>query len=274
MADGQGFELASRPPAPHLAGLLHRLTGYRETAPAALFQRHAAPLLVPLIVSFGTPFRIALSRPPGAADAQGSFAAGLHAGCVDIDSDGGAACVQADLAPLGAVRLFGGAMPALASRMVPLTDLFGTAARRLRDQLGTLASWPARFDLVEDFIMAQSRHEPSREVAFAWRRLAAGEPRIAAIATELGWSRQRLHQRFRAEAGIGPKVAARMLRFHRACRLARRGGEGWAGIAAAAGYADQAHLAREFTAMAGEPPTAWARRSHPVPEPLTDPAAW
>ena len=35
---------------------------------------------------------------------------------------------------------------------------------------------------------------------------------------------------------------------------------GWARIAAESGYADQAHLAREFSALAGETPTAWARR--------------
>ncbi len=52
-----------------------------------------------------------------------------------------------------------------------------------------------------------------------------------------------------------------MMRFHRACRLARDGGcSGWAGIAAESGYADQAHLAREFSTLAGETPTAWARR--------------
>ena len=52
-----------------------------------------------------------------------------------------------------------------------------------------------------------------------------------------------------------------MMRFHQACRLARiEKTHGWAGIAAESGYADQAHLVREFVALAGESPTAWARR--------------
>ena len=51
------------------------------------------------------------------------------------------------------------------------------------------------------------------------------------------------------------------MRFHQACRLAKAGAApGWAGIAADSGYADQAHLVRELAALAGETPTAWARR--------------
>jgi AraC-like DNA-binding protein len=85
--------------------------------------------------------------------------------------------------------------------------------------------------------------------------------RIVTLAEEIGWSRKHLVDRFRSEFGLAPKSLARMMRFHHACRLARTGtSPGWAGIAAESGFADQAHLVREFVALAGEPPTAWARR--------------
>lgn len=255
------FELRRRAPSPRLAGAVIALTGYRETGALPLHQREAAPLAIPLIISFGTPFEIALSRPATASDAQGSFASGLHPGLVDIRSDGGAACVQVDFTPLGAARLFGGAMRDITGCMAPLEALFGPAARTLRARVAEAPDWPARFDLVEDFCAARLGPAPAPEIAFAWRRLAAGVPRVEAVAAEIGWSRQRLHQRMRAELGLGPKPIARMLRFHRACALARRGRTGWAGIAAEAGYADQAHLVRDFAAFAGETPTAWARRA-------------
>ena len=104
------FEMIRRVPSPRTAGLITGMTGYRETARGKFSQREAAPLAVPLIISFGTPFTIALGRDPDATDRQHSFAAGLYAGAVHIESDGGAECVQVDFTPLGAFRFFGGAV--------------------------------------------------------------------------------------------------------------------------------------------------------------------
>ena len=226
-------------------------------------QREAAPLAVPLIISFGTPFTIALGRYPDAADRQGSFAAGLYAGAVYIESDGGAECVQVDFTPLGAFRFFGGGVVDLAARMIGIDDVLGPEGSRLRERLGATRGWQRRFDIVEDFVTRRANHQTSPELEFAYHRLtrSGGGIRIGTLAEEIGWSRKHLVDRFRSEFGLAPKPLARMMRFHRACRLARTGtSAGWAGIAADSGFSDQAHLVREFTALAGEPPTAWARR--------------
>jgi AraC-like DNA-binding protein len=206
---------------------------------------------------------IALGREPGTSDKQPSFAAGLYAGPVYIESDGRAECVQVDFTPIGAYRFFGGAVVDLVARMVDMSDVLGRDGRALRERLGATPRWQDRFDLIEDFIAGRTLHSPSPEIGFAWRRLAhsAGKARIETLARDLGWSRKHLVNRFRSELGLAPKPVARMLRFQEACRLARtQASGGWAGIAAESGYADQAHLAREFSDLAGESPTAWARR--------------
>ena len=257
------FELARRAPSQRTAGLISAMTGYRETARGRFSQRETASLVVPLIISFGTPFLIALGREPDTADRQPSFAAGLYAGPVLIKSDGGAECVQVDFTPLGAYRFFGSAVVDLAARMIDMSDVLGRDGRQLREQLGATPGWQNRFDLVEDFVAGRANHLPSPEIEFAYRRLArsAGGARITALAKEIGWSRKHLVNRFRSELGLAPKPVARIMRFHRACRLAHAGeARGWAGVAAESGYADQAHLAREFSTLAGESPTAWARR--------------
>jgi AraC-like DNA-binding protein len=257
------FELIRHSPSQRAAGLICGMTGYREMAAGRFRQREAAPLRLPLIISLGSPFLIALGRTPTPADRQPSFASGLHAGPVHIESDGGAECVQVDFTPLGAYRFFGGAVVELAARMVDISDVLGHEGRRLHQRLGATPCWQRRFALLEDFVEKRAGHQPSPEIAFAYRRLAltGGAARIGDVAEEIGWSRKHLVGRFRSELGLAPKSVARMLRFHEACRLARTGtARDWAGIAAESGYADQAHLGREFTVMAGESPTAWARR--------------
>ena len=209
LAAPSAFELARRAPSQRTAGLISGMTGYRETARGRFSQRETASLVVPLIISFGTPFLIALGREPDAADRQPSFAAGLYAGPVLIESDGGAECVQVDFTPLGAYRFFGGAVVDLAARMVDIGDVLGREGRQLRERLGATSGWQNRFDLVEDFVADRANHLPSPEIEFAYRRLArtAGGARITALAKEIGWSRKHLVEPFsirtrsRAEAG-------------------------------------------------------------------------
>ena len=267
------FEMVRRAPSQRTAGLITGMSGYRETARARISQRETASLVVPLIISFGTPFLIALGRTPDAADRQPSFAAGLYSGPIFIESDGGAECVQVDFTPLGAYRFFGGAVVDLVARMVDMSDVLGREGHNLRERLGATAGWQHRFDLVEDFVADRACHSPSPEIEFAYRRLARsrGGARISALAKDIGWSRKHLVNRFRSELGLAPKPIARLMRFHEACRLAQTQATGWAGIAAESGYADQAHLAREFSVLAGEPPTAWARRQALIDARLTRP---
>ncbi len=91
---------------------------------------------------------------------------------------------------------------------------------------------------------------------------AESPPEVAAVARALGVSPRTLHRELVAWTGLPPRLLARVLRFRRALRLLRRpGGRRGAGTladaAAAAGYADQAHMAREFREFAGAPPSAF-----------------
>jgi AraC-like DNA-binding protein len=249
-------------PRPELAGMVASITGYQENGRRLQGSVEMASLVVPLVISFGAPFAIALGRKPEPGDDYGSFTSGLYAGHVLIDSTGTSACVQVNFTPLGAWRFFGLPMRELAARMVTLADLadpeIGVLARRLED----MSDWEARLDLVEAFVLDRLRRGPAVDpaVASAYRELAFchGDIRIAAIAARLGWSRKHLSQRFQDEVGLPPKAVARIFRFNRLLALAAddRGAD-WAGLAAECGYADQAHLTREFTAFAGTTPTRW-----------------
>lgn len=103
-------------------------------------------------------------------------------------------------------------------------------------------------------------------VNFAARRIIAtgGELRIALLARELGLSPRQFRRRFTAAVGVSPKELARIWRLRR-CALAALDPSSpetarWAELAAAHGFADQAHLVREFRHLLGLPPTAFARQ--------------
>lgn len=83
----------------------------------------------------------------------------------------------------------------------------------------------------------------------------------AAIAGhDVGLSARQLRRRFHAAAGYGPKTLERVLRFQRFVGAAdARPETGLAQLALAAGYADQAHLTRECTALAGLSPARLMR---------------
>jgi AraC-like DNA-binding protein len=256
------FEMVRRKPSASLAGIVTDICGYRETCPGHFRIVEYASLTVPLVISFAEAFAIGLGHTPGDNDRYASFAAGLHAGPVMIESFGAACCVQVNFTPLGARRFFGLPMSELRDRMVGLDDALGFDGIALRERLGEASDWHKRFDIAENYIAGRlaEAHELSPEIAWAYRTVvgSGGRTRIAALAGEIGWSRKHLATKFTDAIGIGPKTLSRIVRFNRALSLSRRQDDDWAGIAADCGYADQAHLVREFRQLAGETPTGLA----------------
>ena len=97
---------------------------------------------------------------------------------------------------------------------------------------------------------------PDPLVAHAAAALFRPEPpSIEALGRETGRSRQHLARTFRFHVGVSPKQLARVARLQRAIVDLRRGrGHGLADAALRLGYFDQAHMARDFRALAGLTP--------------------
>ncbi len=154
----------------------------------------------------------------------------------------------------------------MAGRIVALEDLWGdVAVRRLCARLGeardTAAAAAVLESAIEERIATANGEGHRRRPALAELTLAAAERltrpsgSVYAVAAELGVSERHLRRVFRETVGVSPKAFARIGRFHRALGAAREDGPaGWASIAAAAGYYDQAHLIAEFRAIAGVTP--------------------
>lgn len=253
---------ARRLPPTHLAGLVSGIFGYEERGEAMAGFVETASLTVPLIFNFGTPYHIALGRTPHGDDRYTSFAAGLYAGPVVMDSDGAAQCIQVNFTPLGGRLFFGIPMRELADTMAPFPELADGEIMEIEDRLAQLNAWDARLDLVERFVARRIARavaiDPAVEWAYKTLANSGGRMRIGALARKLDWSRRRLVERFREDVGLPPKAVARIIRFNAAKALAASApAPDWAGIAAECGYSDQSHLVREFGELAGTSPTAW-----------------
>jgi AraC-like DNA-binding protein len=251
--------------SPTLTGLVDRISAYDVDVVDAAGDREVASFAVPVIFSFADPFRIAFDRRPKADDRIGSFVSGLHPGYVDIAYGGPVSCVQIDLTPIGARLLFRRPMTEFATRLVPLDDVEDRGLNTLRNRLGEAATQSERLGIAVSFVEQRLLGQAvNPEVDFIWSAIqrSRGTLRIDKLTDDLGWSRKRLAAQARDAFGMTPKRLARVARFQHATHLAQTAPRpDWAGIAAACGYSDQAHLVRDFNAFAGETPERWCFRT-------------
>ncbi|WP_236809152.1 helix-turn-helix domain-containing protein [Amycolatopsis albispora] len=169
--------------------------------------------------------------------------------------------ISVGLTPLGAYALFGLPLREIANSVVSVTDLLGARGRRLTEELAEARGWAARFRLLDERLGAWLGAGLDAPVLGAWQRLqhTGGRVRIDRLAGEIGWTRQHLNRRFREQIGLGLKTAGRIARLSRAAVL-MTGPRPLAEIAAVTGYADQAHLNRDFRALTGCTPTEYRRK--------------
>ncbi|MGE0441135.1 MAG: DUF6597 domain-containing transcriptional factor [Gemmatimonadales bacterium] len=151
--------------------------------------------------------------------------------------------------------------PEVTDGFVGLGELWGPDADRLTSRLGATSDTAARIALLDavlrDRLSAARSDGPILEAARVVER-SEGRIRVEDLARTAGLSRRQLERRFLAAVGIAPKVACRVVRFQAALRRLRDApGQTLAAIALETGYHDQAHLTREFTALAGVAPGAW-----------------
>jgi AraC-like DNA-binding protein len=269
---------AGVPPAA-LRPLVSWYTGYRQAGVAPAVHRGLPSPFLTVIFTLDEPLEIAVHpdpRQPGGC--YDTLVGGLHTAPALITHDGRQSGIQIGMSPLGARALLGVPAGELTSLDVEGAAVLGPLASNISERLRETADWTRRFEILSELLLDRAMAgaattEPgaapgiSREVRHAWQALlrSGGRISVAQLAADTGWSDRHLRAKFRLEIGLTPKAAARVIRFDRARRrLASRvragGAPDLAELAADGGYYDQAHLDREFAALAGCAPTAWLAR--------------
>jgi len=177
--------------------------------------------------------------------------------------------IGARLHPAAAAHLFGPAETDGPAPPIPLYALLGSEGRVLRQSLLDAADTDRRFRVLASWL---SRGLDGINQAWlpAVQDLGRLRWRVDELARELGISKRGLHKRFVQELGIGPKLWLQLGRFDAVLRCGPAPGS-LADLAAAFGYADQAHLTTEFRRFAGLSPGAYIHSRATVSAPSEAP---
>ncbi|WP_410088740.1 helix-turn-helix domain-containing protein [Streptomyces sp. t39] len=240
------------------------MAGFRDRAGRSLDLRVLPQPAVVVVIGLGDdPFTVEAGigeRPSTGPKPNPSLVASLSPGPARVRGRN-VECVEMCLSPVAAYTLLGVSPHELRGSVVGLEDLWGRQERQLRERVAAATAWQERFLLVGEFLARRAARGASMtpEVAGVWDTIMArgGRVRVDDLAASCGWSRKRLWSRFSAQIGLTPKRAAMLVRFDRAARALRAGGNA-ADVALAHGFADQSHLHRDVLAFAGCTPAALA----------------
>ncbi|WP_055565913.1 AraC family transcriptional regulator [Streptomyces atriruber] len=259
--------------APRLDGMVVSAVGYRTAGQRpGLHRGLPAPYLTVIFSLDGT---IATGSTPHQATGPDAtrtdiVVGGLHQSPAYVVQPEHEAGIQLAVHPLAARALLGLPAAGLTGQLVVGgTDVLGDPAAEIRERLCELDRWEDRFALLAAYLRRRAATRDATgavrpEVAEAWAWLARhrGAGTLAGLSRHVALSERRLTALFRAETGLTPKQAARLMRFqHAKAAVARAVAAGappdLAGVAADTGYYDHSHLVRDFRQYTGETPTGW-----------------
>lgn len=164
-------------------------------------------------------------------------------------------------------RLRPGALPLLTGfpaseftdRSLPVEEVFGARGKLLMERLGELSSPLRALEVIARFISSEWQGQ-NPAASFPFGQCT----RVGEMAARAGLPIRTVHGRLTQHVGLSPKRLIRIERLHRALVASQSRSVAWAQVAAISGFADQAHMIREFVDLLGEAPSIWRGRS-PLP---------
>lgn len=147
----------------------------------------------------------------------------------------------------------------------PAAGTLGAVALELASAQGTCrdaeASGLAWGDALDEMLRRCPPIDTLVRVAVVAIVAARGEAPLGELAAAVHRSPRQLQRRFSDAVGLSPKQFARVRRLRSALQhLVSESPMSWSAVAAELGFADQAHLIREFSALSGLTPVEVAER--------------
>jgi AraC-like DNA-binding protein len=143
-------------------------------------------------------------------------------------------------------------------RSVTMEEAFGAKGRLLIERLAEQRSAAQGLHVLTRFL---GNEFGSRIPSLTLNALESDSDRAEELAAALGLPNRTLYARMKEQIGLAPKRLLRIRRIHRTLSIFRNRPMSWAQLSDLCGFADQAHLVREFQDLLGESPSAWQARA-------------
>jgi AraC-like DNA-binding protein len=168
------------------------------------------------------------------------------------------------LVTLGA-QLHPGSLPLLTrlpasdftDQSVSIEEVLGARGNCLIERLNEQRSAAQALHVLSQFLCI----EFAGQKAFPLVDTLLTHDRARDLAAVLGLPSRTLYARMKEQVGLAPKRLLRIRRMHRVLSIRRERQMPWAQISTFCGFADQAHLVREFQDLLGESPRTWQARA-------------
>ena len=257
----QRVQLTRYPAGPVLDGLVDRFWAVRWDLPPGTVHQQQVLTHPGANVSIGHANGTPGQREPGPVEAR---LYGVARGLSTRVLAGQGWTVAALTWPGGLGAFITGSAAELTDRVVPLGQALSIDEAVLLRQVTAEPDEAARIALLAGALeqaVDPDRREPALSVAEV-ARLAESDRtvrRLGDLCERSGLGQRTLQRMFLQYAGVSPTWVIRRYRLLEAAEAVREGRPvSWAEIAAALGYADQAHLTRDFRAAIGQTPAAYA----------------
>jgi AraC-like DNA-binding protein len=257
----QRVQLTRYPAGPALDGLVDRFWAVRWDLPPGTVHRQQVLTHPGANISVGHASAAPGRCEPGPVEAR---LYGVARGLSTRVLAGQGWTVAALTWPGGLGAFITGSAAELTDRVVPLGQALGTGEAALLRQVSAEPGEAARVALLAAALeraVDPERRGPALSVAEV-ARLAESDRtvrRLGDLCERSGLGQRTLQRMFLQYAGVSPTWVIRRYRLLEAAETVREGRPvSWADIAAALGYADQAHLTRDFRAAIGQTPAAYA----------------
>lgn len=251
----------THPPSPALADVIEKIWIREGPPPGHAFDRVLPAGREELIINLSDG-ELRCYHDDGSPNGRtsGPIFTGMHRGGYVIDTRQLSAIMGVHFRPGGAWSLLGIPAHELRDARIDFQLLIGQDSHRLMDRLMRAASPQEKLRLVDAALCQRRLRCIHPAVAWAAEQMTRypASVRVALLAEEAGLSERRLSELFASQVGINPKGFARLRRFQTALgRIHLAAHPDWCDVALKTGYADQAHLIRDFREFSGLSPAVY-----------------